>query len=84
MRSTALTIVVAAGLWMSPAAAQPSDTKPFWQRVQKVCDRTADTMPNEIATRIAQTALDEHYRFGGHQIDANGRLFRFGLVEAEQ
>ena len=66
------------------AIAQPADVKPFWQRVQKVCDRTADSMPNEIATRIAQTALDEHYRFGGHQIDANGRLFRFGLVEAEQ
>ena len=84
MRVTALTIIVAAGLWTPSAAAQPSDTKPFWPRVQKICDRTADTMPNEIATRIAQTALDEHYRFGGHQIDANGRLFRFGLVEAEQ
>jgi hypothetical protein len=83
MRVIAFTIVFA-GLCIAPSAAQPSDTKPFWHRVQKVCDRTADTTPNEIATRIAQTALDEHYRFGGHQIDANGRLFRFGLVEAEQ
>lgn len=83
MRLT-FTIVIAASLSSIPAVAQPADTKPFWQRVQKLCDRTADTTPNEIATRIAQTALDEHYRFGGHQVDANGRLFRFGLVEAEQ
>jgi hypothetical protein len=84
MRATALTIIVAAGLCSAPAAAQPADSRPFWQRVQKICDSTAAATPNEIATRIAQTALDEHYRFGGHQIDANGRLFRFGLVEAEQ
>jgi hypothetical protein len=84
MRATALTIIVAAGLGTASAAAQSADSKPFWQRVQKICDSTAAATPNEIATRIAQTAIDEHYRFGGHQIDANGRLFRFGLVEAEQ
>ena len=84
MRTATFTVIVAAGLCSATAMAQPADPKPLWPRVQKVCDRTADTMPNEIATRIAQTALDEHYRFGGHQVDANGRLFRFGLVEAEQ
>jgi hypothetical protein len=84
MRTATFTVVVAAGLCSATAIAQPADTRPFWQRVQKVCDGTAAATPNEIASRIAQTALDEHYRFGGHQIDANGRLFRFGLVEAEQ
>jgi hypothetical protein len=52
--------------------------------VQKICNQTAATKPGPLATKIAQTALDEHYRFGGHQIDSNGRLFRFGLVESEQ
>ena len=84
MRAIAFTFIVAAGLCSKSAAAQPSDTKPFWQRAQKVCDQTASLPPNALATKIAQTALDEHYRFGGHQIDSNGRLFRFGLVEAEQ
>ena len=83
MRLT-FTIIIAAGLCTAPATAPPADAKSFWQRAQKICDSTAAATPSEIATRIAQTALDEHYRFGGHQIDANGRLFRFGLVEAEQ
>ena len=39
--------------------------------------------PSELGQRIAQTAIDEFTRFGGHQIDSNGRLFRFGLTEAE-
>ena len=73
MRTATFTVIVAAGLCSATATAQPANPKPFWQRVQKVCDRTANAMPNEIAVRIAQTALDEHYRFGGHQIDANGR-----------
>ena len=84
MRTATFAVIVAADLCFTTTIAQPADVKTFWPRVQKVCDRTADTMPNEVATRIAQTALDEHYRFGGHQVDANGRLFRFGLVEAEQ
>ena len=39
--------------------------------------------PSELGQRIAQTAIDEFTSFGGHQIDANGRLFHFGLTEAE-
>ena len=39
--------------------------------------------PSELGQRIARTAIDEFNRFGGHQIDANGRLFHFGLTEAE-
>jgi hypothetical protein len=81
-------ILVVMGLFAAPAAAQPQASPRFWPRfwpsVQKVCDQTAATKPSPLATKIAQTALDEHYRFGGHQIDSDGRLFRFGLVESEQ
>jgi hypothetical protein len=81
-------ILVVMGLFAAPAAAQPQASPRFWPRfwpsVQKICDQTAATKPSPLATKIAQTALDEHYRFGGHQIDSNGRLFRFGLVESEQ
>jgi len=88
MRATVIATLVAAGLLGQlsnhRAVAQPQAAPRFWPSVQKVCDQTATAKPNELATKIAQTALDEHYRFGGHQIDSNGRLFRFGLVESEQ
>ncbi len=83
-RAAAIAAVLSAGLLSHEAAAAPSASPRFWPSVQKVCDRTAATKPTALAAKIAQTALDEHYRFGGHQIDSNGRLFRFGLVEAEQ
>src|SRR6185436_7169324 len=84
MRAAVFTILVAACLYAGQAGAQPSNSKPFWPSIQKICDRTAATPPTALASKIAQAALDEHYRFGGHQIDSDGRLFRFGLVEAEQ
>jgi len=84
MRAAVFTILVAACLYAGQAGAQPSNSKPLWPSVQKICDRTAATPPTALASKIAQAALDEHYRFGGHQIDSDGRLFRFGLVEAEQ
>lgn len=84
MRTTIVSALLAAGLCVAPAAAQPRDSQPLRRSVQKVCDQAAATKPTALATKIAQTALDEHYRFGGHQIDSNGRLFRFGLVESEQ
>src|SRR5260370_13856429 len=55
----------------------------FWNGVQVTCNVTAAKAPSELGQRIAQTAIDEFTRFGGHQIDSNGRLFRFGLTEAE-
>jgi hypothetical protein len=55
----------------------------FWKTVQATCDAAAAKPPSELGQRIAQTAIDEFTRFGGHQIDSNGRLFRFGLTEAE-
>jgi hypothetical protein len=84
MRTTIVPALLAVALFAAPAAAQPQASPRFWPSVQKVCDQIAATKPRPLATKIAQTALDEHYRFGGHQIDSNGRLFRFGLVEAEQ
>jgi hypothetical protein len=51
--------------------------------VQATCDASAAKPPSERGRRIAQIAIDEFTRFGGHQIDSNGRLFRFGLTEAE-
>jgi hypothetical protein len=84
MRTTVVAALLAAGLLSSETAAQPRASTRFWPSIQKICDQTAATKPTALAARIAQTALDEHYRFGGHQIDSNGRLFRFGLVESEQ
>jgi hypothetical protein len=84
MRAAVITVLVAAGLYAEQAAAQPSDSRPHWRSVQRICDQTAALKPTALASKIAQTALDEHYRFGGHQIDSDGRLFRFGLVESEQ
>ena len=84
MLAMVIAILVAISLYANQASAQPLSSKPLWGSVQKICDRTAATTPGALASKIAQTALDEHYRFGGHQIDSDGRLFRFGLVESEQ
>ena len=50
---------------------------------QATCNLTAAKAPTKLGQRIAQTAIDEFTRFGGHQIDSDGRLFHFGLTEAE-
>ncbi|AMN40111.1 DUF2272 domain-containing protein [Rhodoplanes sp. Z2-YC6860] len=84
MRTTIVPALLAIALSVAPASAQPQASPRFWPSVQKICDQTAATKPSSLAKKIAQTALDEHYRFGGHQIDSDGRLFRFGLVESEQ
>src|SRR4051794_22175702 len=51
--------------------------------VQATCNATAAKPAGELGRRIAQSAIAEFNQFGGHQIDANGRLFHFGLTEAE-
>jgi hypothetical protein len=72
-----------------PAFAQAVKTKPdpaavkFWKTVQATCDATAAKPASELGQRIAQTAIGEFNRFGGHRVDASGRLFHFGLTEAE-
>lgn len=84
MRSLVCALAAAMGIAAHPALAQNDRTAPaFWKAVQASCDATADKLPSGLGRRIAQTAIDEFERFGGHRIDSNGRLFRFGLTEAE-
>lgn len=84
MRTLACAIVAAIGLAVQPAFAQADRTAAaFWQTVQARCDATATKPPGKLGRRIAQIAIQEFTRFGGHQIDSNGRLFHFGRTEAE-
>jgi hypothetical protein len=84
MRAFVCAIIAAIGLAAQPAFAQADRTAAtFWKTVQATCDATAAKPAGELGRRIAQTAIEEFTRFGGHQIDSNGRLFRFGLTEAE-
>ena len=85
MRACVCALVVLVGLAAHPAFAQTDRTAAtFWKTVQAACDATAGKPPSERGRRIAQTSIDELALFGGHRIDSNGRLFRFGLTEAEQ
>ncbi len=84
MRAAACVLVAAIGLAAPPAFAQADRASAaFWKTVQVTCNATAAKPPSELGQRIARTAIDEFNRFGGHRIDANGQLFRFGLTEAE-
>ena len=84
MRIAVCAIVVATGLAAHPAFAQADRAAAtFWKTVQAACDATAAKPPGALGERIAQTAIDEFTSFGGHRIDSNGRIFRFGLTEAE-
>lgn len=77
-------IIVAIDLlaYAAVAKAEPHAAA-FWKAVQTTCDAAAAKPANDLGRRIAQIAIAEFARFGGHRIDANGRLFRFGLTEAE-
>ena len=85
MRAPVCAIVVAIGLFAHPAFAETD--KPaqatFWKTVQANCSATAAKPPSELGQRIAHNAIEEFTRFGGHRLDSNGRLFHFGLTEAE-
>jgi hypothetical protein len=83
MRALVCAVVATTGLLAQPASAQAEHAAGFWKTVQAACDATAAKPPSELGRRIAQTAIEEFARFGGHRIDSNGRLFRFGLTEAE-
>jgi hypothetical protein len=84
MRALVCAIVAAVALAAHPAFAQADRTgAAFWKAVQTRCDATAAKPPSDVGRRIAQTAIEEFTRFGGHRIDADGRLFQFGLTEAE-
>lgn len=77
--------IVASVVLAAPSALAQADrgAAAIWKPVQDVCTATAAKPPSESGRRIAQTAIHEFTRFGGHRIDADGRLFRFGLTEAE-
>ena len=84
MRASLCAIVPAIVLAAHPAFAQTNRTaETFWKTVQATCDAAAARPPTALGQRIAQIAIDEFTRFGGHRIDSNGRLFHFGLTEAE-
>jgi hypothetical protein len=84
MRVALCAVVLTVGLALRPAAAEPDRAgTAFWKAVQGTCNATAAKPASALGQRIAQTAIDEFNHFGGHQIDANGRLFHFGLTEAE-
>jgi hypothetical protein len=81
MRAIIVTLVLAA----PPLGAQSdaADAQAFWKSVQAKCDATAAQPASQVGRRIAQAAIDEFNFFGGHEIDANGRLLRFGVTAAE-
>ena len=67
----------------TPSPAPALNAAQFWRAVQAKCDTTAAKPPSALSLRIAQTAIDEFTNFDGHKVDVTGRLFRFGLTEAE-
>jgi hypothetical protein len=84
MRALVCAIVATILLAVHPAYAHADRTAAaFWKSVQARCDATARKSSGELGQRIAQIAIEEFTRFGGHEIDSNGRLFRFGLTEGE-
>lgn len=82
MRIAVCAVVAALG-FAQPALAQGDRADPFWKTVQATCDATAAKPASALGQRVAQTAIDEFTSFDGHRIDSNGRIFRFGLTEAE-
>lgn len=66
----------------APAAAQ-SFTAAETAALARVCRETAGHPPPPEAIAIAATAAGEHQGFGGHVIDRDGRMLRFGAVEAD-
>src|SRR5436190_13636923 len=84
MRAAVWALVGVIGLAAQPALAQTDrNATVFWKTVQARCNASAAKPSNELGQRIARTAIDEFNSFGGHRIDASGRLFHFGLTEAE-
>jgi hypothetical protein len=82
MRIFVCVLAFATCLAASPAIAQRNEAA-FWKSVQTRCDAGAAQPTSDLGERAAHAAIDEFYRFGGHEIDADGRLFRFGQTEAE-
>lgn len=88
MRLSVCATVAALLVAVHPASAQQDRAQEraaakFWKSVQAKCDATAAKPASELGQKIAKTATTEFNSFGGHKIDANGRIFHFGLTEAE-
>jgi hypothetical protein len=79
MRIVQLTAMAAILAMASPAVGQSMN----FERLGRLCRDTAQHPPTELARRIVEGVELEHKRFDGHEIDATGRMFRFGHVEAE-
>jgi hypothetical protein len=84
MRAFVCTVVTVVGLTAHPAFARSDGAvAAFWQTVQARCDASAAKSSKTLGRRIARVAIEEFMHFGGHKIDANGRMFHFGQTEAE-
>ncbi|HVZ54672.1 MAG TPA: DUF2272 domain-containing protein [Pseudolabrys sp.] len=91
MRAVACLIAAAIALAAPPGFARTERAAPrtdhaaarFWQDVQATCNATAAKPASALGRAIAQAAIDEFDKFGGHKIDSTGRMFEFGLTEAE-
>jgi len=77
-------IIAATLAFASPASAKDDrDAAAFWKAVQTRCNATAAKPASALGERIAKGAISEFDRLGGHRVDADGRMFHFGLTEAE-
>jgi hypothetical protein len=75
-------LVLAASLVASPTLAQPFSAQDR-TTVDRLCRASASLPPSPLALDIATGAAREHAAFGGHVIDRNGRILRFGAVESD-
>lgn len=64
-------------------ASAQSFTSSELAAIDRRCRATAAHPPSPLAVEIATTASREHEGFGGHVIDRDGRMLRFGAVESE-
>ncbi len=65
-----------------PAIGQPLSSVDA-AALDRLCRETARGPLSPAAIAIAATAEREHQSFGGHVIDRDGRMLRFGAVEAD-
>jgi hypothetical protein len=82
MKALSLAVMLFVGCG-APAVAETAPSTAFWKSVQAICDAAAATPAKDVAKRIAQGAIDEFYSFGGHQIDSDGKLIRYGTTEGD-
>lgn len=75
-------LALAAGLCAGPTVAQPFSV-PDRTTIDRLCRTSAALPPSPLALDIATGAAREHAAFGGHVIDRDGRMLRFGAVESD-